>query len=644
MKKSLIIWTICVLVVSVLSIFFINKPFYNLEKFEPDDTYEITSYVSKILVKPDNSIEVEEELTAVFYDNNKHGIYRALPNINYVSYAKDGRVVNKNYKVKYSDISASSLVDYFSEDGYVYLKLGDEYNYLKPNTPYYYNIKYTMTLGDDRESDFDFFYFNIVGDAWDTSVSNVSFNIIFEKPIETNKMQVYIANQEEKLIDIEQDGTKAKYYYEGTLNPGEALTVRTELEQGYFAVNSISQTALSFDIVMLVMVLFIMMIVFILKKSNSVKKDLVTVVEFKKPDGFNSAEVGYVIDGHLSDKDIVSLIVYWANQGYISIKEENRSIYLTKLKPMEKTSKTYKAYEKRFFDAIFAESEVDVLIDDLGKKCIDSIMVAIHTIKKQQDKKVFNAKAKRARTISAVLASIASFVVSVFVDTFISLKNGTLFSIAFAILIFFAFYALTKIEDEKFIHNAENRKKYYLWWGVVAVILIVFYELACFDLYVDMLGAKLFVAVLFFLSALCIKNTNIRTEKGVDILGRLVGLREYIEKAEKDQLEFLVQDNPNIFYEILPYAYVLGVSDVWIKKFEDINIPKAVWYSSDIDDVLYSNTHFSIAMFRSLSSASNRIGVERHAKTISTNSGSSSGGFGGGFSGGGFGGGGGGSW
>ena len=48
--------------------------------------------------------------------------------------------------------------------------------------------------------------------------------------------------------------------------------------------------------------------------------------------------------------------------------------------------------------------------------------------------------------------------------------------------------------------------------------------------------------------------------------------------VEKDKLEMLVNDNPNYFFDILPYAYVLGVSDIWSKKFESIAIAPPTWY------------------------------------------------------------------
>ena len=53
-----------------------------------------------------------------------------------------------------------------------------------------------------------------------------------------------------------------------------------------------------------------------------------------------------------------------------------------------------------------------------------------------------------------------------------------------------------------------------------------------------------------------------RNADGKRMLGQdCLGLKKYIELAEKDQMEKLVKDNPELYYHVLPYAYVLGVSD-----------------------------------------------------------------------------------
>ena len=43
----------------------------------------------------------------------------------------------------------------------------------------------------------------------------------------------------------------------------------------------------------------------------------------------------------------------------------------------------------------------------------------------------------------------------------------------------------------------------------------------------------------------------------------------------------LVKENPSYVYDVLPFAYVLGVSDKWIKQFESIMTLQPEWYSGD---------------------------------------------------------------
>ena len=112
------------------------------------------------------------------------------------------------------------------------------------------------------------------------------------------------------------------------------------------------------------------------------------------------------------------------------------------------------------------------------------------------------------------------------------------------------------------------------------------------------------------------------------MLGKLEGFKEFLETAEKEKLEALVHDNPTYFYDILPYAYVLGVSDTWMKKFETISLEAPDWY--------YGSHAFTVATFSTFMSSA--------MATASTSMSSSPSSSGGGSSGGGSGGGGGGSW
>ena len=125
-----------------------------------------------------------------------------------------------------------------------------------------------------------------------------------------------------------------------------------------------------------------------------------------------------------------------------------------------------------------------------------------------------------------------------------------------------------------------------------------------------------------------------RTPFGNEMYGKLIGFKRFLETAEKPQLESLVMKNPEYFYNILPFTYALGVSDIWVSQFETLAIEPPNWYDTHGNFNMHSFRNFMDSTMTSVATV----------MTSSPSSSSSGGSSGGGSSGGGSGGGGGGSW
>ena len=125
------------------------------------------------------------------------------------------------------------------------------------------------------------------------------------------------------------------------------------------------------------------------------------------------------------------------------------------------------------------------------------------------------------------------------------------------------------------------------------------------------------------------------TVKGALLKDQLLGLKLYLQIAEKNRLDFhnAPEKSPELFEKLLPYAMVLGVSTAWAKEFEGIYMQPPSWYTGGAYPI-FSPTAFADDM-NSFSTA---------AAAVAAPTSGSGGAGGGGFSGGGFGGGGGGSW
>jgi uncharacterized protein (TIGR04222 family) len=148
------------------------------------------------------------------------------------------------------------------------------------------------------------------------------------------------------------------------------------------------------------------------------------------------------------------------------------------------------------------------------------------------------------------------------------------------------------------------------------------------------------VAVMIFF-AIIMKRPTLR---GRELLDELQGFREYLEIAEKDELNLRnpPERTPALFEAYLPFALALGVDQAWSEKFAAV-LAKAHgpddggyhpgWYSGN-----WSTSNL-LSSTNSLSS-----GLNSAVSSSLAAPGSSSGSGGGGFSGGGGGGGGGGGW
>ena len=62
------------------------------------------------------------------------------------------------------------------------------------------------------------------------------------------------------------------------------------------------------------------------------------------------------------------------------------------------------------------------------------------------------------------------------------------------------------------------------------------------------------------------------------------------------QLERLSKENPSYYYDVILYAMVFGLSEIWTKKFNTIPLAQLDWYDSYYSDInvnlkMYSFDH-----------------------------------------------------
>lgn len=547
-----------------------SVPVYATDIAAPWSSYYFKSYDVQMEVTEDNTLNITETILAHF-NTSKHGIYRKIPLSNNVERADgtSGKTHAKVRNLKVSDHYSTSI-----ENGDYVIQIGDEDVTLIGD--HEYKISYSYVMGQDIGEGYDELYYNLIGNSWDTYSENVTFSITMPKEFDESKLGFSTGAYGTAGTD------EIEYYVNGNTISGrlterlsqyEALTVRLELPEGYFYFN-LAAYYTRLVLMAAVPAVCLCAVVFLWIKFGRDKK-AVDVIEFYPPEGMSSLDVAFWKDGAVNSSDVIPLMIELANEGYIKICESAKKSPLNIFKGNEFEIEYIKPYngndinKRNFFTGLFETGKSRVRQQDLENRFyvhINSIVSDGNSFANR--KKVYNAKSLYMRVLGWVISILgAVFSVLVFMGTI----GGTEKYIAFA--------------------------------------------------------AGIIISIAAFLFAFFIKQ---RTEEGYLNLQKINGFKKFLETAEKERLETLVEENPEYYYDILPYAYVLGVSDVWTKKFESIALEPPQWYAGGT----FNRVMFWSFMNHTMSSA---------AQTMTSSPQSSSSG-GGGFSGGGSGGGGGGSW
>ncbi len=620
MKKiKILLLTLILSFVGILS----PKALYNEYDYYID-TYNITIDVNK-----DNSFDIKEEML-VYFNTSKHGIYRNIPMRNNVE-RLDGTTSN-NY-VSITDVKTNPASTISTSNGNYVIRLGDESTLV--NGYQTYIIEYNYNIGKDPLKDKDEFYFNIIGPEWENTVINkVQFTI--NMPAEFDESLLGFSSgsvtSTSNNVYYEVDGNTITGYSYTPIYEGDALTIRLELPEGYFSeAKSIYGSNISLSFLLPLACLLIVATVYYLK---CLRRRVIDPIEFYPPDDYNSLEIAFLYKGNVTNEDVISLLVYLADKKYIKIVEDKTqnlfsSSSFTKIIKL-KDYDGNKNEEMEFMQGLFSTSD-EVTISSLKYnfyKTLNSIRTTVNS--KENKNKILHKSNKMFKTLFIILAYIC-FVGTIILQVIDFAPTSILIMICFITLFYMPFiFAVFAMKNALVIR--------------IFVGLFILFHASMF--YTSLIGSyivgtlpivNIIIAIICSVIIIIISGKfNYRTEFGNKIYGRIIGFKKFLETAEKDQLEHLVMENPTYFYDILPYTYVLGVSDKWIKKFESIAIEPADWYES--------STAFNIITFNSCLTSAMRTARMSYSSSSGGSSFSGGGSSGGGSSGGGSGGGGGGSW
>ena len=251
-------------------------------------------------------------------------------------------------------------------------------------------------------------YYNIFPTLWRNKIPEGStFTIHFPKKKILKGVNFYYGRYGESkyakdviTLKYDEEKNQIKGRLKKTLPFKNGLTCYSDLGDGYFtAKHEIGADRWIFRLS--IGVLVITAVLFILFGRD--EKIIPSIPNINRHKEWTVRLSDMLCDGSVDDKDVISLILYWADKGYLKMKEKGqKDMEFIKLKDIPDSEPRY---QKTMFEALF-KNRKKVKASSLQYKFADTVQVVKDDIKYDHKKNIYTKSSKVARIVSFVLLQL----------------------------------------------------------------------------------------------------------------------------------------------------------------------------------------------------------------------------------------------
>ena len=408
MKKSLIFSNVLIWIIVLLTCV-CSGLFEGMDTFTADVEYDhnmnTECFRTEVILSEENSYLITETIDVDML-TPRHGIYRYIPQKGYSeAYTADGNTEKVPYYADVEVLGCNVPVETETSDGFFVMRLGSEYQTVYGEQQY--KIQYRFTPRFQRE-DFNFAYYNLFPLCWQNEIpKGSSFRFTFPGDFDKSRLRLYSGKygstaSPADILDLTWNGSTLEGVLKEDMEFLSGITLFAEMEDGYFTrihtIPGVGNAVAAAALIILVM----MAVLFVLFGRDP---QIIPSVQFQPPEGLDSAGVGYIIDGSVETKDVLSLILYWADQGYLTIEETKKGeIYLCR------TNKTLPQdvpkYQTLLYNRLLKADRQS--LESLKYKCEDTIVACKNLIRDYYRGKggIYSGASKAARVFCSVLTIV----------------------------------------------------------------------------------------------------------------------------------------------------------------------------------------------------------------------------------------------
>lgn len=567
--------------------------------------YDITDYYVQARIAKNNIYDIRHTIV-VYFNEPKYGITLDIPLTRpQSSTGKVSSIAVSDVNVRGGSFSAERRGHYME------VTIGDVHRSV--TGPKTYTISYQADYGDDGNTAFDEIFFRLPAGGLDTQIQHMEFSITLPEVFDQNQLLFWLGGDESGALEqgaVKYDvkGSVITGQIEKPIAVGESFTMHLTLPQGYFSIPDprVPDWALMGAFAFFTLISLVLYMFFGLNKRTR------KVFSTQPPFAFSPPELAYAWRGDAGGRDIAALLLVWAQKGMITITPKNGSYCLQK---QQNLGTDADEFEKYLFSNIFWQSPV-VDTSDLPYH-FSGVMQSVHTyITATPEDKAERLFVRAPRAVSAILH------ICLMLPIFLALTralDGVHLGLGFALPIGFTlslpFYALYFF-TLRLLRRRYNRYPVERYTGIfitLTLLALLFGLLLYF--YMPHAAEPLMPAAAIaatLICGVCAVFLRKRTAKGVEALGAIEGFRDYLLGADKETLQKQMDQTPDLFFRLLPYAYVLHLDKQWAAHFEGQRIACPAWYKTGEKEL--SAGQFAFALRRALMRIASQMTSSRDSK------------------------------
>ena len=226
-----------------------------------------------------------------------------------------------------------------------------------------YTIKYKIREYEDRDAAKDMFYFNVLLPEWKQPIGKVSISVSFPEDFPFDDMHCYAGQYGVQDVNnkIAFDAKESEHIV--TVN-GEkipenfGITLKAQLPEGYWENELDGNWSLAAIILVMAGVSLLLLLLWVIGgKDPKVRKQTVT----KPIEGLSPVELGYVFNSEVRTRDVLHMILQFAQKGYLSISEyEPKRYRIIKGKRPVGEEKMYRSAYGILFEDVYKGRAVEM--------------------------------------------------------------------------------------------------------------------------------------------------------------------------------------------------------------------------------------------------------------------------------------------